>query len=44
MLVFVAACKSDRIGDMLMNSNNVSHVICSKKNNSLVDVTTIEFT
>ena len=44
MLVFVAACKSDRIGDMLLHSNNVSHVICSKKNNTLVDETTIEFT
>ena len=43
MLVFVAACKSDRIGDMLMNSD-VSHVICSKKNNTLVDQTTVEFT
>lgn len=43
MLVFVAACKSDQIGNMLMNSD-VSHVICSKKDKSLADETTVKFT
>ena len=43
MLVFVAACKSDRIGDMFL-SLGVEHVICSQKDATLVDETTVEFT
>ena len=43
MLVFVAACKSDKIGDMFI-SLGVEHVICSKKDSSLVDSTTVKFT
>ena len=42
-LVFIAACKSDRIGKMLQSAG-VSHVICSKNDVSLVDETTVRFT
>ena len=42
-LIFIAACKSDRIGKMLQNAG-VSHVICSKNDVSLVDETTVSFT
>ena len=44
ILVFVAACKSDRIGKMLRDRGGVRHVICSKINSELVDSTTCEFT
>ena len=44
MLVFVAACKSDRIGEMFQKQGGVGHVICSKKNSELDDTTTCKFT
>ena len=44
MLVFVAACKSDRIGKMFQKQGGVGHVICSNKNSSLDDETTYKFT
>ena len=44
MLVFVAACKSDRIGKMFQMRGGVGHVICSNKNSELDDETTCKFT
>ena len=42
-LIFIAACKSDRIGQMLKHAG-VRHVICSKQDVSLTDATTVNFT
>ena len=43
-LVFIAACKSDQIGAMLIKEAGVKHVISSQSNQSLIDETTIKFT
>ena len=42
MLIFVAACKSDRIGQMFQDRGGVRHVICSDI--EIDDSTTCEFT
>ena len=44
MLVFVAACMSDRIAERLVKDLEVEHVICSQPNATLVDETTVNFT
>ena len=44
MLVFVAACKSDRIGKMFQQRGGAGHVICSNIKSELDDTTTCKFT
>lgn len=43
-LVFIAACNSDKIGQMLITEAGVKHVISSEEKQTLVDQTTIDFT